>query len=222
MALPSRCSLALLGLLALSTASHAETGPWVLRVEGGTTDYSSRTFSGFLSGHTELSLDGGRGFGVAGEYRLGPRTGVELSLSTIDLDAEWRQVEIRLVSTNPTVLREVTVASDSGRFSLRPLALAFLFHPLRQNRLDFYVGPQVAWVDFKVGLNGPSDRDAELALGGKLGLELALGNSPWSAGVTYRYLDTQHEGVERDQYTGIRINLISAALSYRVGGGGTR
>jgi hypothetical protein len=219
MAVPSRCALALLGLLALSTASHAETGPWVLRVEGGVTDYSSLTFSGYMSGHTELSLDGGRGFGVAGEYRLGPRTGVELSLSTIDLDADWRQRELRLVSTNPTVLREVTVATDSGRFSLRPLAVAFLFHPHHHDRLDFYLGPQVSWVDFKIGLNGPPDRDAELGIGGKVGLELALGHSPWSAGVTYRYLDTQHEGVERDQYTGIRLNLVSAALSYRVGGG---
>jgi hypothetical protein len=211
--------LAFLSLVLLSTAGRAQTG-WTLRVEGGTTDYSSRTFTGFLSGHTELSLDGGKGFGVAGEYRLGPRTGVELSLSSIDLDADWREVEIRLVSTNPTVLREVTVASDSGSFTLRPLAVTFLFHPLQQDRLDFYFGPQLAWVDYQIDVNGPPDRDAELAYGGKAGLELALGRSPWSAGVTYRYLDTQHEGMEHDQYTGIRLNLVSAVLSYRLGRAG--
>lgn len=221
MAMPCRCAFVLLGLLTLSTASRAATGPWLLRVEAGTTDYSKQTFSGYSLGHTELSLDGGKGFGIAGEYRFSPRTGVELSLSSIDLDADWRQTEIRLVSTNPTVLREVTVASDSGSFSLRPLAVTFLLHPLRHNWLDFYVGPQLAWVEFQMGLHGPPDREAELAFGGKLGLDLALGNSPWSAGVAYRFLETQHEGIERDQYTGIGIHLVSAVLSYRVGRAGT-
>jgi hypothetical protein len=209
-------ALALLGLLALGTASRAAAGPWTLRVEGGTTSYSKRTFSSYSLGFTELSLDGGKGFGVAGEYRLTPRTGLELSLSSIDLDARWRQVEHRLVSVNPTVLQDVTVASDSGDFSLRPIALSVLFHPLQQDRLDFYVGPQLAWVGFHVGLQGPPQRDAELAFGGKLGLELNLGNSPWSAGVAYRFLETQHKGVERDPYTGVRIHFISGVLSYRV------
>jgi opacity protein-like surface antigen len=218
MAAPSRCVLALLGLVALSTMGSAQTG-WTLRVEGGTTDYSSQTFSSYQSDSTELRLDGGQGFGVAAEYRPRPRIGVELSLSQIDIDADWRQTQIQLVSTNPTVLRTVTVASDSGSFSLRPLAASFLFHPT-QGRLDFYLGPQLAWVDYQIDVNGPPDRDSELAYGGKVGLELALGESPWSVGANYRYLDTQHEGVERDQYTGIRLNLVSAVLSYRLGGGG--
>jgi len=219
MAVPSRCALVFLGLLALSAPGRA-AGPWTLRAEGGTTNYSSRTFSGFLSGYSELSLDGGKGFGVAGEYHISELVGVELSLSQIDLDADWRDVEIRLISTNPPVVGEVEVASDSGSFSLRPLAATFLFHPFHQGRLDFYLGPQLAWVDFQMGVNGPPDRDPELAYGGKAGLELALGGSPWSAGVSYRYLDTQHEGMEHDQYTGIRLSLVSAVLSYRLGRSG--
>lgn len=65
MARPSRCAFVLAGLLALSTASRAATGPWLLRVEAGTTDYSKQMFSGHSLGHTEFSLDGGKGFGVA-------------------------------------------------------------------------------------------------------------------------------------------------------------
>jgi hypothetical protein len=207
--------LALLCLLVLGMTSRAAAEPWILRVEGGTADYSRQSFSGYSTGYTELSLDGGKAFSLAGEYRTSPRTGLELSLSSIDLDARWRQVEIRPVSFNPVVLREFTIASDSGTFSLRPLALTFLFHPLRQGRLDFYVGPQIAWVDFHIDLEGPPERDDELAFGGKLGLELALGRSPWSAGVVYRFLETQHEGIERDQYTGIGVHLVSGVLSYR-------
>jgi hypothetical protein len=211
-----RRALALLGLLALATTSRVAAGPWTLRIEGGTTSYSKQTISSYSLGFTELSLNDGKGFGVAGEYRFIPRVGLELSLSSIDLDARWRQVEHRLVSVNPTVLQDVTVASDSGDFSLRPIALSVLLHPLHQSRLDVYVGPQLAWVDFHVGLQGPPHRDAELAFGGKLGLELNLGNSPWSAGVAYRFLQTQHKGVERDLYTGAAIHFISGVLSYRV------
>jgi hypothetical protein len=206
-----RCALIFMGLLALSAPGRA-AGPWTLRVEAGTTGYSSRTFSSYGLGFSELRLDGGPGFGVAAEYRPGPRAGIELSLSTIDFDAETRQVEFH---PNP-----VLISSDSGTFSLRPLAAAFLFHPVPGRRVDFYLGPQLAWVDFQVDVNGPPDRDSEVGIGGKAGLELALGDSPWSAGVTYRYLDTQHEGVEHDQYTGIQLHLISAVLSYRVGGHG--
>jgi opacity protein-like surface antigen len=216
MARLSRCALALLALLAVGATSPAAAGQWVLRAEGGTTDYSKQTFSSHSLGYTELSLDGGQGFGMAAEYRPNRRFGLELSLSSIDLDARSRQVEIRLVSTNPPVVREVTVDSDSGEFSLRPLAAAFLFHPLNQGRLDFYVGPQLAWVDFNIGLRGLQDREAEFAFGGKVGLELELGHSPWAAGVSYRFLETQHDGVEHDQYTGIGIHLVSAVLSYKI------
>jgi hypothetical protein len=218
MALPSRCSLALLGLLALSTPSHA-AGPLIFRVEGGTTDHSSRTISSSMSGHTELSLDGGNGFGVAGEYRLGPRTGIELSWSSIDLDAEWRAVMIRLVSTNPNVFREEIVGSDSGTLTVRPLAATFLFHPFHHDRMDFYLGPQAAWVQYQQDFTGPPDRNEEIGFGGKLGLDLALGRSPWSAGVSYRFLSILHDGIEHDLYKDIDLNLVSAVLSYRVGGG---
>lgn len=208
MAAPSRYVVVFLGLLVLSAPVRA-AGPWVVRVEAGTTDYSSRTFSSYQSDTTELRLDRGTGFGVAAEYRASPLIGVELSLSQIDIDADWNQYRF-----NP---RRLLIASDSGTFSLRPLAAALLFHPSR-GRVDFYLGPQLAWVDYKIGVDGPPDRDSELAYGGKLGLEVAIGDSPWAVGASYRYMDVQHEGMERDQYTGIRLNLISAALSYRLGG----
>jgi hypothetical protein len=218
MTMSSRWALVLLmGLLVLSTASHAATGPWVLKVEAGTSDYSKSTTTGDPIGFTEISLDGGKLFGIAAEYRLGPRTGVELSLSSVEFDADWRLVEIRPISFNPTVFGEVTIASDSGSFTLRPLAATFLFHPLHGDRLDFYVGPQLAWVDFQKDVSGLPDRDSEFAFGAKLGFDVALGNSPWSAGLAYRFLETQHQGVEHDPYKSLDLSLISAVLSYRVG-----
>jgi opacity protein-like surface antigen len=208
----------LVGALAVSTASKANAEPWALRLEGLRSDYSSRTSSSYFSTSQELTFDGGNGFSLAGEYRPNRWLGLELSVSQIDLDASFRQVEIRPISFNPTVLREFTVASDSGSFSLRPISFGALVHPLRPGRFDFYVGPQVSWVLYDIGLNGPPDRDAEVAFGGKAGLEINFGQSPWSAGLGYRHLEVQHEGTDRDQYTGIGLDLISAVLTYRFGG----
>jgi hypothetical protein len=206
-------------LLTSAAVGHAEPEPWALRLEAGVTDYSRRTLSSHSSGYSELSLDGDNGFSLAAEYRHSSRVGLELSFSSVNLDAQWRQVEIRPVSFNPTVLREFTVASADGTFSLRPLAVTLLLHPLRSGRFDFYVGPQLAWVDFDIGLEGPPRREDEWAFGGKAGLEVDLGSSPWSAGLTYRYFETQHQGTERDQYTGIGIHWVSGVLGYKLGRG---
>lgn len=205
------------GSLILWTASAAHAVPWSLRLEGLHTDYSSRTFSSFLSGFQELNLDGGTGFSLAAEARVNRWLGLEASVSQIGLDASWRDVETRFFPNDPPVLRQVTVAADSGTFSLRPISFGVLVHPLRSGRFDLYVGPQASWVLYDVGLDGPPDRDGELAFGGKAGLEIHLGQSPWSAGLGYRHLEVQHDGMEHDQYTGIGLDLFSAALTYHFG-----
>jgi hypothetical protein len=210
----ARCARSLLFVLAFAAAAHAS--PWALRVDGGRTDYSHHTISSYSLGRSELSLDGGNVLSLAAEYRPTPRLGFELSASSVDLDARWRVIQVRPSPQNPSVPQDVVVASDSGSFSLRPIAVTFLFHPLRTGRFDFYVGPQAGRVAFHAGVNGPPHRDPEWAFGGKAGFEMELGGSPWSAGLVYRFLETQHEGLERDQYTGIGIHQISATLSYRL------
>ncbi|MBZ0089974.1 MAG: hypothetical protein K8H90_06320, partial [Thermoanaerobaculia bacterium] len=146
--------------------------------------------------------------------------GLELSWSEVRLDADWRRVWYRPDPLDPTVIRAVTVAEDSGDFTLRPLAFAVLWHPLRAGRFDLAVGPQVAWVDYTVGVEGAPDRDAEWAFGAKLAADLRLGNTPWSVGLALRYLEIQHDGSERDLYTGIGLPLVSANLGYRFGAAG--
>src|SRR6266545_3620277 len=197
-----------------STASEAAAADWAVRLEGLRSYYSSRTFTSYFSGSNELTLDDGNGFSLAGEYRANRWLGLELSWSQIDLDASWRSFETRPISFNPLVLSQVTIASDSGVFSLRPLTFGVLVHPLRRGRLDLYVGPELSWVEYHIGLTGPPDRDSELAIGGKVGLEAELGRSPWSAGVAYRHIEVQHEGMERDQYTGLGVGALSAVLTY--------
>jgi len=206
-------ALLVLAVLVTMTSSRAAAAGWTLRLEGGATDYSRHSFSGGSLSHSELTLDGGYALAVAGEYHLSPRVGVELSASRIALDAEWKDFEIRGVGNPPRAVA-VLVGSGSGDFSVQPLGLALVFHPLRTPRSDLYVGPQVAWVTYDIGLDGPPDREAEPAVGAKLGWEWHRTGAPWSAGLVYRFLDVQHEGVERDQYTGLPLHVLSLVLSH--------
>lgn len=202
-------------LLFMPSIAYATTRPWSLRLEAGTSQYSRDTFASYAGIHyTELSLNDGHALAIAAEYRPTSLLGVELSFGSVELDARWREVEIRPISFNPTVLEEVTVDSDSGDFALRPITLGLLVHPLRRDRIDFYVGPQLGRTSFHIDLHGPPSRDPEWTFGGKAGVEVRMADSPWSAGLAYRYLETQHDGQEHDPYTGLSIHLFSAVLSY--------
>jgi hypothetical protein len=216
MATWNRRIVALLTFACASSAGQAADSSWALRLEAGKSQYSRESFNSYGggTGFQQLTLDGGDAVSLAAEYRPRPFLGLELSLGTVNLDARWRQVERRPISFNPTVLGEFVVASDSGTFSLRPVALALLVHPLRGDRVDFYVGPQVGRTDFHLGLQGPTKRDPEWTVGGKAGVELPLGHSLWSGGLVYRFIDTQHEGLEHDQYSSLNVHLLSAVLSF--------
>jgi hypothetical protein len=211
------CAVPLLLFVGLAGPAEAAGRTWLLRAEGGSAHYSREAFSSTSLSSQRLELDGGDGIGLAAECLVSSRIGLELSLSRIGLDAQYRRVETRPDPADPTRPQEVTVASDSGDFTLLPVAFGAYWHPLRSSRFDLYVGPQLAWVDYDLGLSGPPSRAAEWAFGGKLGVEARLGQSPWSAGVAFRYLDIQHEGLEHDLYTGIGLQVLSLGVSYRIG-----
>lgn len=215
--MPTRFRIALIAGLALLPGRLWAGGDWTLKLAAGVAEYSKETFSSAGLGFDRLELGDGVEVGVAAEYRVGERVGLELSWSQVRLDAEWLRAEYRPDPGDPSVIRAVTVASDSGDFTLQPLAFALLWHPAPGRRIDFYLGPQLAWVDYDVGVDGAPERDAEWAFGGKLGADLRLGESAWSAGLALRYLEIQHEGAERDLYTGIGLPLFAANLNYRFG-----
>lgn len=217
-----RCALTGLFLLAGIAAAApvtAEPGRWTLRGRVLATDYEKHLVSSFSSGRTELVLDGGSGLELAAEFRPSPRVGWELSVGQLSLDGDLRTIVTRLVSVNPTVLEEVTIFESSGDFVLRPIALSFLFHPLRDRPFDLYLGPQVAWVSYDVKVSA-QDRESEPAYGAKIGAELRLGSSPWSVGLELRHLETLHEQVEHDLYGNLGIDTAALTVAYRLGSGG--
>lgn len=210
---------ALLLLVSISAApAMAQPERWTLRASVLGTDYQKRLVSAFSLGRTELELDGGTGLEIAAEYRPSRLVGWELSVGRLAVDAELRSIAYRLISFDPFILREEVTFSSEGDFRIEPIAVALLFHPLRDRRFDLYVGPQVAWVRYNADLDGAADRDDEPGFGAKLGAELRLGeDSPWFLAVELRHLQIPHDTLEHEIYTDIGIQTAALVFGYHVG-----
>ncbi len=136
------------------------------------------------------------------------------------MDARVRVTQLRPISFNPVVLREVTIFSSDGDFTVQPFSLAVLFHPLRQSRFDIYAGPAIALVRYDIGVDGAQERDPEPGYGVKLGGEYLFGRTPWSLGLEYRHLELlRREPADRDLYGDIGLDVGSLVVGYRFGGG---
>jgi hypothetical protein len=218
-----RCALIALlllaGLAVLPTVSAAaEPTLWTMRGRALVSDYENRFKSSYFENRTELDVDQGRGLEFAIELRPNSHVGVELSVGRMSFDADLRNIrtEHDPSSSNPRDFRDVVTFSDEGDFVMEPISLSVLFHVLRDRPLDFYLGPQAAWVRYDVGVEA-QDREAELAYGAKLGAELRLGGSPWSLGLELRHIETIHESQDRDLYGSIGLNAAALSLGYHIG-----
>lgn len=209
-------SLVVAALFFTAAAATAASPQWALRLRMLSSNYDHQFVSSYLT-TTYLNVDHGRGFEGSAEFRPRQHVGLELSAGQVSMDARLRVTQLQPISFNPLVLREVTIFSSAGNFVVKPLSLALLVHPLRQSRIDFYVGPQIAWVHYDVGVLGAQGRDPEPGYGVKVGGEYLLGRSPWSVGVEYRRLELLHKNTERDLYGDIGLDVGSLMIGYRFG-----
>lgn len=206
-------------LLVAAVAAQAESPRWSLRLRTLSSNLEHE-FVSAASSTTYLNVEDGSGFEASAEFRPRERVGIELSAGQMTMDAGLRVTRLQPISFDPVVLREVTIFSSNGDFTIKPVSLAVLFHPLRQSRFDLYVGPALAWVHYDISVDGASERDPEPGYGAKLGFEYLFGRTPWSLGVEYRHLELLRERTERDLYGDIGLDVGSLVLGYRFGSGG--
>lgn len=200
-----------------ATVPASAQSQWTLHLRGLASDYTRESRIGYFSSTTEFDLDRGKGLEIAAEFRPSPRVGLELSASRLRLDAQYRLFDTRPISFDPLVYETREISSDSGYFDLEPIALGLLFHPWRERRVDFYVGPQIAWTRFNIGVEGVAGREPDFTYGGKIGAELRLGDSPWTAGLDFRHLQVAHDATDRDIHANIGINVLALGVGYHLG-----
>lgn len=212
-----RALLAGLAFLAATAPAAAADDPrWALRARGLWTDYSNSSSYGVLSGVGTLDLKGEGGAEAALEFRQTPRVGWELSAGRMSFETDARFFQyVPDFSTNPYTVRPVLQHQSSPDFETQQLGLALLFHFAPAGRLDWYAGPQLAWVDYSIDTGRLSRRKPEIAAGAKLGVEVPFGASAWAAGLEVRYSETQYEEGERDLYGNLGMASAAVGVSYR-------
>lgn len=183
---------ALAWLLLAAAASAAEQEPgWRLRVNGYWMESSEGQVSPSNTGYRSLVENSAAvGGSVTGEYRLGPRLGIELGL---------------LAGAD----NDYTVAFDTGAIAVTntmtfdAACVGLNVHLTPGKKADFYAGPFVAYVtysDILVGAAGAPpgstgflssvsvNFDNEMALGANIGVDVPLSQRHWLFNATLKYL----------------------------------
>ncbi|HEV8240635.1 MAG TPA: outer membrane beta-barrel protein [Thermoanaerobaculia bacterium] len=206
-------AFALAALLAPTTA-HAQIAGWSLRLGGIGSNYEKH--GGISYGFQASHLDWGSGVGPQGavELHLDRRLGIELSAAQLDLDAHYRVTQQYAISLHPLILGEQVVHEADGKYTLKPLAAALLFHLFPDRKVDVYFGPQAARVSFANDV-GAWPRKPEKGYGGKLGVELRFGDGPWAADVEIGRLEIQHVSTDHDLYGNLGLSTASVLLVFR-------
>ncbi len=164
---------------------------WILRLvgAGASGDDSLFTSEFHPDGSNErnyLEAEVGEGFGVSLERLINRRMGVELGVLAAGLDVD--------------LMRDIddaweTVEDDTD---FMPITLGLNFHLTPDSKVDFYLGPLVALVqydDFDVRVLGEhveADIDDDFTFGAQVGIDLPVG-SRWAFTAGVRYLDTEAE-----------------------------
>ncbi|GMU66280.1 MAG: hypothetical protein AMXMBFR36_25540 [Acidobacteriota bacterium] len=207
---------ALLGCSVAAVPAVAESSPWTFRLRGLASDYERDYTSSYMESTSHLKIEDGTGLEIGGEVRWSPLTGLDLSLGRLDFDATDWSVERRVVSFDPLVFEEVETPRRRGQFVVEHLSATWLFHPIRRRRLDLHLGPLLALARYRTDIG--ADREEEIGWGGRVGGDLALGEtSPWSVGVELRYVEFVHEVLDRDAYGNLGLTVAALTIGYRTG-----
>lgn len=216
----TRTTLALLLLPTAVAAQVVEQPRWIIRgfgaqvQTGGAEDFVDASTPGQVD-HTKVRVDNGTGFGLAAEYRMTCRLGLEGGYIFAPLDAHF------LYDANNEWLR----GDDDLDTDL--ITLGLNIHLTPEARADLYVGPLVAWAnygnpEFNVGGSlgtVEGSFDDEFGFGAQLGLDLpfrAGGN--WALNGAVRYLALGADGTVRQPMDLDLDPLIaSLGLAYRFG-----
>jgi opacity protein-like surface antigen len=186
--------VAFFSLLMLSPASQAQmsadrdsgwTGRAWLGVVCRCVNSDNTTFSDPTFGTSALEMDGSSfGIGIDAERRFNKWVGFDMALGYTEVDIDFTH--------------SVGAGTQTDSLGMIPIWFTFNAHLVHTDRVDFYLGPQIAYVYYLDDLNytvpGVGDfnfkTDNEFpALGFNLGLDVWVTND-WAVNLNFRYIDS--------------------------------
>ena len=223
---------AVIGLLFFSPAAAAQggyeagKGSWTVRGFGAWLDTDGeplhfRSIDQFPPvGESSFDLGDGDGMGLALEYRITRRLGVEALALVADLEGE-----VRSVFTDPPIPEQVVTRDVETEL----FALGLNLHLMPGRRIDVYLGPILAFVEYGEfrapvvtgeATTGTAfiESSDDTALGATLGADLFLGSSGrWALSGAVRQLWSRFR---KDSFFEIETDplIATAGVAYRFGG----
>lgn len=194
----------LLALCAIVAPAFAGGGEWTNKLRFGVSYFSptgdgTGSFEyaddpGYVITHVKAKVNGGVGVQVAFEHKFSPLIGLEINAGYYK-----PKFELQDVDNGGGVW-----SSNGGKAKVTPIGLALNFHVVNNDRLDFYVGPAVAYMMYGKPSFGYIDsyNEVEGTLTIKLKNELAYGiqagadfnlSPKWDVAVRLSYLHAKGE-----------------------------
>jgi hypothetical protein len=190
--------------VSLAAAARAETPHLTLHVLG-TNEVSVPTANARVESATASRevhvFEQRQWFGADLDLRLDRRFSLDLGAS------QGRLHEVRFDSSQGVDHR------ISGDAPLRHLTLSALYHPTAsaERRVDFYFGPSVGMA---YATRVFANSESQTAYGGKLGLDVRLGDTPWLFTGVVSVLKSDIQVLAGTQDTSLSYRYVAAGLGY--------
>jgi outer membrane protein W len=164
-------------------------------------------------GEVAVNLESAGGGGLALEYMIAPRWGLELG-------ALFAQPGVSVsVSAVPPSVR---VTQGLG---ITPVSLGTNYYAVPEGRARLYLGVQVARVGYRslevrIGTTGVAEEisfDSDFGFGGQVGLEVPFGASRWMFNATARYLMTTATPHGSDSGATVDPFIVTLGIAVRLG-----
>jgi hypothetical protein len=171
------------------------------------------------------------------EIPVTPRIGLDVGASRVRHDVEAASLEVRGFLPTGGALPDDLELEESGRnpaetfatLDMTAVTVGVLFHPLQDERFDFFVGPQMAYVQYgnlKTADSAPEwfPRETavknELTHGAVVGFDWRLGRTDWfiSGALQYLHTDAVLERPGGGLTVGVESWLVHAGVGYRFRG----
>jgi len=154
----------------------------------------------------KAEYDSALGFGIEYEYMASELIGLDFGLKYIKPD-----VKLNVSGTLNDESFALPEISEGGEFM--PLTAGLMFHFGKSEKIDFYLGPELAYImygdltftDPFFGEETKIKFNDEFTFGAKLGLDFFLDES-WAISAQAEYLDASSE-VDTDEADDLSVNL---------------
>jgi len=196
-----RITLGALALLAVTAGAEAQDRLTLRALYGGAANLSGTTSAAVPDVFTLNVAEKNPWYAFDVDLRFGPGVSLELTASRGKLE--------ETLTLFPPQEPPLTVRQTG---TLRHDTISLLFHPVPGEWVDVYFGPSYGQAYYDRAF---TSNESESALGGKVGVDLHLGETRWLVGAQFSVLTSGFRVADGEPRHNLRYTVLGAGLGYR-------